>query len=637
MTPDSERVIFLEKNKKQKTEGQKTVWFDTRSCAPKQKLLPGTLLLVLMLAAACCLGVISLYFSTGLYTKDLLSYYLEQPRLVVLNTVPYLLVCFLVWFLTDRAWLGFAAGGLAALVYSFADYWKLLSRDDPVYAADLAVFSEALEMSGEYIKVPPVMILAVLSVLGGVIFLFLLFRKTRLFSWKLRVVLCVLTGLLAGGLYGTVYTSKKVYDSFEVWEPLNPLFDNSKYISRGGIYPFIYSIQTAVPTAPEGYHKDEAKAALEDYPSDVIPEDKKVSVIMVMLEAFCDLSEETDLITEGDPYESYHKLQAESYTGKLVTNIFAGGTIDTERCVLTGFSELTSFQRPSWSYARYFAQQGYSLNGSHGGYRPFYSRGVVNENLGFDEYYFVENHYNKFSGEDVSMDWILLPEITRICTEQIQQGETVFSFNVTYQNHGPYHTTLWESRVPFVAEGAVNADDYGIVNNYLNGVMDTGNRLLAMADAFRDSEEPVILVFFGDHKPWLGPSASTYEALGIDLVSGSDDSFYNHYETDYVIWGNDAARAALGTSLQGEGPSVSPCFLMNVLFDVCGWDGPSYQKLTDEVMEITPVITTNERYVENGVLVEEEALSSEAVAYIDKMRKVQYYLAMDSGGVLPDA
>lgn len=486
--------------------GSPILILNTQGKSTASKVLLFLMLFVIMTAAGICLGIMSLYFSAGLYSKELLSYYLEQPSLVFLNTLPYLMICYLLWAITNRAWVGFAVGGTSCLVYSFAEYWKLLSRDDPVYAEDLAVAKEALQMSADYIKITPVMILSVLLVIGGIIFLFLLFRKTKVFSWLSRVIISLVILALCGGLYTTVYTSKDVYDSFVVWEPLNVWFENNNYISRGGIYPFIYSIRSALPEEPEGYDQDEAEELLLGYQTDDIT--KKASVIVVMYEAFADLSEETNLITEGDPYAAYHQLKDESYSGKLVTNVFAGGTINTERSVLTGFSELTSFRRESWSYARYFAEQGYSLNGSHGGYQAFYNRINVNRNLGFDQYYFIENYYSQFT-DWVPMDYILLPEITRICLEDIAQGNQVFSFNVTYQNHGPYSTEMLESTNVYIQEGVINSTDYAIANNYLTGIADTGEKMLTMADAFRDLGEPVILVFFGDHKPWLGDAGST--------------------------------------------------------------------------------------------------------------------------------
>ena len=65
-------------------------------------------------------------------------------------------------------------------------------------------------------------------------------------------------------------------------------------------------IELDIETAPE--------IADPEYEDDDIPENKKVHVVMTMLEAFCDFSDLTDAITENDPYADYHALQAESYT-----------------------------------------------------------------------------------------------------------------------------------------------------------------------------------------------------------------------------------------------------------------------------------------------------------------------------------
>ena len=151
--------------------------------------------------------------------------------------------------------------------------------------------------------------------------------------------------------------------------------------------------------------------------------------------------------------------------------------------------------------------------------------------------------------------------------------------------------------------------------------------MAAMVDSFGALKEPVILVFFGDHKPWLGEQSVTYAALDIDITSDSDDAFYRYYATDYLIWANDAAKARLGKEFRGEGPTVSPCFLMNVLFEQCGWDGPAYKKLTNEVMKQTPIVSTHDWYGEFGSLSVFDALDEQAQKRITQMQYVQYYLA----------
>lgn len=557
----------------------------------------------LALCACVCLGLMSLYFSAGSYGLSLFRYYLTQPVVLALNILPYLLIFLFVFFLTGRSWIGFAVTGVVTLVYSWAQYWKLMARSDAVYAEDLLLLSEAMQMSGKYISLNWKILLSAVLVIGGTCVLFLL-RKV-VFSRKSRALGCILAIALSVLAYQSLFRSTAIYNSMSCWEPLNQWIQTNQYISRGGIYPFLYSIQSALPSKPEGYDAQQAEELLSQYESDDIPQEQKVSVIAVMYEAFSDLSQYTDRITTNDPYAAFHQLQSESYHGNLVTNIFAGGTVNTERCVLTGYSELTSLRRSAWSYARYFAQQGYQINGAHAGYQAFYNRLSINENLGLENYRFIENYYEELTGSNwPPSDSILLPDIVSNCKEQLEDGP-VFSFNVTYQNHGAYSSTSCLFEKEYVPQADMAESDYLIVNNYLAGIEDTCNQMLAMADAFRDSDEPVILLFFGDHKPWLGDQSSTYAALGIDFTSQTDASFYNYYTTEYTIWANEAAQAVLGVDFSGTGPTVSPCFLMNVLFDKCGWDGPGYRKLTSEVMARMPVVHTTGRCLMDGTLVYE--------------------------------
>lgn len=586
--------------------------------------------LLLTLLSGCCLGLLSLYFSAGDHGLYLFVWYLTQPRVLVLNLLPFVLLMLLLFAALDRAWLAFLVSSAVGLFFSWAQYWKLMARSDPIYAGDLLIVAEATQMAGQYIQITWQIILSAVLVLFAAGCLFFL-AKGRMKKPLPRLALAA--AVIAAGLwlYPNYYTDAATYNSMKVWPEINEWFETNRYISRGGIYPFLHSIPDALPTPPEDYDEDSARALLAAYPSDDIPEEKKISIVVTQLEAFADLSRATDRITGADPYAEFHALLEESYHGTLLPNVFAGGTIDTERCVLTGFSALENFRRPSWSYARYFEGQGYTVEGAHAGYEAFYNRLNVNANLGLPNYRFIEGYYQNIL-EGIPMDNVFLPDVTENVLAALEKGP-VFSFNVTYQNHGPYSADYaWFPEV-FVPQGELNSSDWYIINNYLWGVQDTGRRMQEMADRFRTIDEPVILVFFGDHKPWLGEQSVTYDALGIDIRGGTDDSFYNYYATEYLFWANDAAKAVLGSELTGIGPDISPCYLMNLLFEQCGWSGPGYMKLTNEVMAQTPLLHTSGRYLSGGVLT--DTLTGDQKALADRMTFVQYYLAQDAGGVHP--
>lgn len=156
-------------------------------------------------------------------------------------------------------------------------------------------------------------------------------------------------------------------------------------------------------------------------------------------------------------------------------------------------------------------------------------------------------------------------------------------------------TLVWgETYIPH--EGISDAAYY-TVNNYLGSVASTGKQLAAYVDSFRDDPEPVVLVFFGDHKPTLGAGNSFYEELGVNVQEGTAEGFYNLYTTPYLIWTNDAAKAVLGRSDIGTGPTISPCYLMSVLFDCCGWEGPSWMQLQRQTRAVLPVMQSRGMYL----------------------------------------
>ena len=163
-----------------------------------------------------------------------------------------------------------------------------------------------------------------------------------------------------------------------------------------------------------------------------------------------------------------------------------------------------------------------------------------------------------------------------------------------------------------------------ILSNYLGSVLSTQKYLTEMTDTFRRSDEPIVLVVFGDHKPWLGNGNSVYNDLGIDLSQNSRESFYNYWSTRYLIWANDAAKKALGTDLAGTGPDISPCFLMNVLFEQLGWTGDAYMQAVDQCLEALPVIHNGGMYLTaDSRLVRE--LSDEQAEWVRRFQSLGYY------------
>ena len=579
----------------------------------------------ILFCAGVCLGGLSMFFAYGDYTDMLMKSYFTVPLIPILNIVPVILLVFAMWFLLGRPWLAFLISSAVVWGFSLGNYYLLRFRDDPLMFEDVRNIATAAAFTDDYDMTPDLRIWFGLGcILLGTVLLLLFVRGVP--KLKVRLPLLLAAVLVCVPL-SKVYTDKDIYDNkTQNFTYINRWSSTQLYISKGFVYPFLHSTTEGTIKEPKGYNERQTAELLAFYEDQNIPEDEKVDIITLQLEAFADFSrfEGVEGIDWESAYSVYHGIESESYTGNLVTNIFAGGTIDTERAFLTGYADQWNYRTNTNSYGWYFGSQGYTVEGSHPSYEWFYNRRNVNEYLGIPVNYFKENHYEALYNAGMAPDNILLPEIFKLYAENRDGlGAPYFSFNVTYQGHGPYSTEdVWRGK--HFTDGRYSAETTNIVDNYLGSVSDTADQLRIMLDAFAAEERPVVVVGFGDHMPWLGYGNSAYQELGVNFDLASREGFYNYYATRYFIWANEAAKQALGNDFVGEGPDVSSCFLMNLLFEQCGWKGNAYMQATDEIREEIPVLTTVGRYVQkDGQLV--ETLDEAGQNALKTYQSLEYY------------
>lgn len=579
---------------------------------------------ILLALTAACVGVLSLWFACVENHQAMFLSYFTHPMIAFLNLLAPVVLALLLYFFTRRAVLSYGITAVLVAGFTIASYFKLIFRNDPMMFEDLFLMKEAGNMVGKYqLFLTGSMALAlVLLLLGGVFLHF--FARARMERLPRLAGSAALLLLLIPLAF--LYWDSNVYNNLTRNEGLiSPWSATQVYTSKGFVYPFLHSIKAASDAPPDGYDARRAQSLLESYQDADIPADRQVDLIAIQLEAYNDFTRFGVPELDSAVYEEYHKLEAEGYSGNLVTNIFAGGTVDTERCFLTGFSRLGSFRAPTNSYAWYLRSQGYRVEGSHSCYAWFYNRENINANLGFEDYYFLENYYGALTGNQVGADAVLIPEIRALYqNHKAASLAPYFSFNVTYQGHGPYsdEKTYW-------GDGWVKGGDYTpqertILDNYFGSIKNTNDNLKLFFDYFRASPDPVVIVLFGDHNPWMGDGNSLYHLLGIDLDLSTKEGFLNYYATRYLIWANDAAKEALGNDFRGEGPDLGPYFLMNEVFRLCGWEGPAYLQATNAILTELPVFNTpTGLYLEDGVLTDTLTAAHQALA--QDYFSLQYY------------
>lgn len=559
------------------------------------------------------IGLISMMLAAYAYAPlnhlYLFLSYFRLPLLAALNLFVPVLLVYLGFFLFRRPWAAYLTAAVPCLALAFGSYYKTQLRGDPVLATDLRILRTAGGIVGHYtLELTKPILAGIAGALIMLLFSLLLMRKEPL-RVRTRVIGVLACLVIALGAYFTVYTDADIYTNKTANNSfINPWSDVEVFVSKGSVYPFLYSVQEMFPDPPEGYSEKDALAALAPYEDADIPAEEKVTVVGIMLEAFCDLTDYpvlADIPAVAEVYAPLHELEARCLSGRLLTNIFAGGTTDTEWGFLTGYSRHEDFRRDTDSYVWYFKSQGYNTLYRHPGYGWFYNRQNVNEYLGFDESVFTDSGFGELVDPTAAVfhsDAVLMDYLLRDLDAQQADGDPLFLFSVSYQNHGPYSSESCAHEYVTPAQTGWSQESCCILNNYLAGVSETIGELIRMADTLEQRDEPVVFVFFGDHKPWLGNGSSVYAEMGIDLDTAALDGFYNYYATPYAIYANSAAKRTLGGEFTGEGGDFSPCYLMQRLFDACGWEGSAFMQLQRETYAVTPLLHVRGWFLKDGVL-----------------------------------
>ena len=599
---------------------------------------------IFLVVWALGIGIVALYFGARMYGFELLRSYLQSPLILLLNLLPGLLLGLLLLGLTNRVWPAVLGSGALIIAGGIAQYFKLQTRSEPLIAGDLRYITEAANISSRYtLSVDAAMLLCAAAVVAATAAALLLlkarFRRALPRLCFLALVVCACAGCWFG-----LYRSETVYRETENLVPVNsPLLADGVYImnewnerdqfcGRGFWYPFLRSIGDLGAERPQRYSVSKAEALLARRQDEDIPADRKVNVIAVMLEAYADFSVFPQLEFNGDPYETFHALQEEGISGWLDCNIFAGGTIDTERCFMSGSPEMYDYRHPADSFVRYFSEQGYRTEFCHPGFSWFYNRGNVADYLGFDRSYFGESYFPVVGKDGILFDEDFFPMLLDLFHASAAEGAPWFNMSVTYQNHGPYVADYYYNPDHIYVRADVSEAGNYILNNYFWGIDRTDKALRSFTDALRADPEPVVLVLFGDHKPWLGDDSSVYTELGIDLRYWDAASQLEYCRTPYLIWANDAAKAVLGGELRGEGGEFSPCYLMLKLFDACGWTGDSYmQALRDAYPQADMISPLLKHYRSQGRLTGYfEHLPETVQETIEELRIMSYYRMNDA-------
>ena len=454
-------------------------------------------------------------------------------------------------------------------------------------------------------------------------------RKTKI---VLRLVIALVVSTVAFCFYGT--------DLFVNWGYKPDFFNQMRgYNNKGALLGFTVNTRYLHRSAPEGYDPDAIEGIVESelagYDGRTITEaalGKRAAkgkakknaavepdIIVIMDEAFSDLTINGEYETNRDPIPNMNALKKESLQGYAYVSVFGAGTSNTEFEFLTGDS--MAFLPPaSNAYQLYIEKdqpglvrtlekKGYTTHAFHPYFRGNWNRPRVYESMGFDDYCGIEdmfsqkfvNEYTNNPNAKYTLGKLLEEEgksgdiflrryvsdaydfsdvITRY--EKRDKSKPYFMFNVTMQNHSPYDMFMDEKYRTVELEGL--SGEYPKTEQYLQIIHQTDKALGDLIAYFKEADRPVIVLFFGDHQPSIENDFYT-EVTGTDPNRMEGMQNMNRYATRFMLWANyDIPK--------GWVDMISVNYLQTMMLESAGIDITKYGQYLQSLYQKYPVITS---------------------------------------------
>ena len=512
------------------------------------------------------------------------------------NYLCYLMVFAVIYALSRRVWVTALAGGLIFLVFGIANYFVVQFRGQPILPWDIQGFSTALTVSGGYTYEPtPLMTVMAMGYLLTVILCVKLDPRQEPEKW-VRLAERGVSGCLAAFLFVLLFPVNVMSTlGISVWAWNQKTSSEITGITAG----FFANIQFLMVDKPEGYSAAEAEEVSEEAgqleePEPVGDPQTLPTIIAIMNESFTDMAATGDgsITLSQDNLPFLHALQesGDVVWGTAYSSVYGGNTCNSEYEFLTG--NTTAFlPTGSKPYQQYVDHQqtslvsllkdtyGYHCTAIHPGQASAWERDEAYEYLGFDEFidvtkFDVHRRLEHGLTSDLSSYNQVIYEY-----EHRNKDTPLFLFNVTIQNHGGYEDEDYETTVQI--EEAPG--EYPQTEQYLSLTKKSDEALEYLIDYFSQQEEPVVILFFGDHWPNL-ESEFLSLLLGEDSSDLSFENIMREYEVPFLIWAN--------YDLDGEEiEAVSLNYLSGLLLRAAGLEGTDYTNYLENLRQTLPVIT----------------------------------------------
>lgn len=270
------------------------------------------------------------------------------------------------------------------------------------------------------------------------------------------------------------------------------------------------------------------------------------NIIVILSESFFDVSLLNENITyDKNITENFNELKNKGYLVNLVSPSYGGMTANVTYQLLTG-SNMSIYSNGIIPFVQYLKNEKEypslvrELKNNKYQISEYTTSDAYNiessfEKIGFDNYNLIDsNNHEKgyFASDDFIAD-LIIEELQKNNNKQFMLFETM-------QNHMDYLVTKYNNYDIKIEKSNLSNEETEILLSYGQGVYDADKMLKKVYDYIKTIDSNTIVIFFGDHLPYLRTLNNDKILNKLDYFNTNNEltNLYRKYNTQALILSN---------------------------------------------------------------------------------------------------
>ena len=322
-------------------------------------------------------------------------------------------------------------------------------------------------------------------------------------------------------------------------------FINLFYGLSGGMY---YNMINNRVLKPSDYNIEEINKVLNYKTDNTIFTDEDYNIILLFSESFFDVTKIKEIEFSDNLLKDYHELSNEGKLIQMISPTYGGRSCNVEMELLTSFN-LAYYDSTYTPYLQLVTKD-FNKDGNileilkNKGMKNYslisttdnlYNVGNVYSYLGFEK---LENDGTKENnkGYYLSDNYI----VSKIIDFVGKENNPFFYFATTMQNHMPYIIDKYDNYTISIKNSNLSKENQEVILSYAEGLNDSSIELKRLYDYIKTLDKKTIIIFLGDHLPYLSNEKGENLVDTLEYFNTSDKNLNNYrvYNTEALILSN---------------------------------------------------------------------------------------------------